>query len=556
MKVSHRIARRATLYRASVHLVLSATSTFAPFVPSGVAQAALAQTPAAVRGIDVLPNNDGVLEMYRGEVRMLDVPGTIKRIAIGNGKLITANVVDGRLMLLAENAGITSLVVWNHTGIALQTTVRIAKGDVVATATQLRGVLASVAGLRVQTIGPNIVLSGAVHRDMAPVVKAAIADLGNVIDTTTVDEGDALKKTVHFKVQIMEITRTGQRDLGIAWDSQFNGPQLTGQGFAGSGIPGANFFFAGIASSLTSKINFAINNGDAYILAAPELNAKSGGTATFLAGGEVPIPKAGALGTTDVDYKPYGIKLNIKPVVDANNIISANVQTEISQIDPSVSYGGFPGFLTRSATSDISIRAGETIAISGLVSADALDASNGMPFLAGLPIIGQLFRSDKFRSKKSDLVIFVTPLISDPTLAPNTALLARADEGARLYRDRFGDPSPLDDIVAPAAAQELAPAAAPAVAPVVPVAMPPSVSPAVPPAEPVKPHDAQPPMSATSFNSAPPATDPTHPPHAFAASIGLAEAIQLRNAQLPAPDESTVSDVSILQPAVPVGKSN
>ncbi|WP_091790468.1 type II and III secretion system protein family protein [Paraburkholderia steynii] len=392
-----------------------------------------------------------VLDLYKGEVRMLDVPGTIKRIAIGNGKLVTANVVDGRVMLLAESAGITSLVVWNERGVALQTTVRVAKGDVGMSAAQLRSVLASVSGVRVQEVGPNIVLSGSVHRDKAAAVKAAIADMTNVIDTTTIDEGDALKKTLHFKVQIMEVTRTGQKDIGIAWDSQFAGPQVSGQGFIGSGVSGANFFLAGIASTITSRINFAINNGDAYILAAPELSTKSGGIASFLAGGEVPIPKAGALGTTDVEYKPYGIRLNIKPVVDANDIISATVQTEISQLDPSVSYGGFPGFLTRSASSDISLRAGETIAISGLVSADALNASSGMPYLARLPIIGQLFRSDSFRAKNSDLVIFVTPVISDPSSDTNAALLARAEEGMRRYADQYGAHSPLGPPIAPVA---------------------------------------------------------------------------------------------------------
>ncbi len=139
----------------------------------------------------------------------------------------------------------------------------------------------------------------------------------------------------------------------------------------------------------------------------------------------MPIPQSGALGTTNVEYKQYGIKLSIIPVVDANNIISAHLTTEISQIDPTVSYGGMPGFLTRNTSSDISMRAGETLAISGLFSADAVNDSNGMPFLGQLPIIGQLFRSDSFRAKKSDLVIFVTPVISDPELAPNTDLLAR-----------------------------------------------------------------------------------------------------------------------------------
>ncbi|CAE6739236.1 type II and III secretion system protein family protein [Paraburkholderia domus] len=408
---------------------------------------ALAESATSYAG-DSATVSANLLEMYRGEVRILHVPGTIKRVAIGNGKLVTANVVDGRLMLLGEAPGVTSLVVWNDKGIALQTTVRIAKGDVSASLDQLRSVLQSVPGLRIQSIGPNIVLSGVVHRDMAPLVKAATEDLSNVIDTTTIDEGDALKKTIHFKVQIMEITRTGQQNLGIAWDSPFNGPVIGGAASVATGAAtavtaGTGYFLAGIASNITSKINFAVNNGDAFILAAPELNTKSGGTATFLAGGEVPIPKAGALGTTDVDYKPYGIKLNIKPVVDANNIISANLQTEISQIDPSVSYGGFPGFMTRRTSSDISMRAGETIAISGLISADALNASSGMPFLGQLPIIGQLFRSDSFRSKKSDLVIFVTPVISDPALSPNTDLLARADKFDAKYRSGFGNPSPL-----------------------------------------------------------------------------------------------------------------
>ncbi|WP_025599097.1 type II and III secretion system protein family protein [Burkholderia sp. WSM2230] len=389
-----------------------------------------------------------VLEMFRGEVRILHVPGTIKRIAIGNGKLITANVVDGSLMLLGEQDGMTSLVVWNEKGIALQTTVRIAKAEVNASLQQLRAVLKSVSGLHIDAIGSNIVLSGVVHRDMAGVVKSATQDMKNVIDTTTVDEGEALRKTVHFKVQIMEVTRNAQRKLGIGWDSAFRGPQIGGAASVATGAAkaitaGTSYFLAGIASNITSQINFAVNNGDAFILAAPELNTKSGGTASFLAGGQVPIPQSGALGTTNVMYKDYGVKLSINPVVDVNGIISAHLTTEISQIDPSVSYGGLPGFLTRSTSSDISMRTGETLAISGLISADAVNDSDGMPFLGQIPVIGQLFRSDSFRAKKSDLVIFVTPLISDPELAPNSDLLMRADGIDSAYVKQFGNPEPL-----------------------------------------------------------------------------------------------------------------
>ncbi|SIO44594.1 type II and III secretion system protein family protein [Paraburkholderia phenazinium] len=410
--------------------------------PAALAQAALSSVN------DTAAANSRVLEMFRGEVRILHLPGTIKRIAIGNGKLITANVVDGSLMLLGEQDGVTSLVVWNEKGIALQTTVRIAKAEVNASMEQLRAVLKSVTGLRIDAIGSNIVLSGVVHRDMVSIVKAATQDMKNVIDTTTVDEGDALKKTIHFKVQIMEVTRNAQKNLGIAWDSSFNGPQVGGAtsvatGAAKAVTAGTTYFLAGLASNITSQINFAVDNGDAYLLAAPELNTKSGGTASFLAGGEVPIPQSGALGTTNVEYKPYGVKLSIIPVVDTNNVISAHLTTEISQIDPTVTYAGMPGFLTRSTTSDISMRAGETLAISGLVSSDAVNDSNGMPFLGQLPIIGHLFRSDSFRAKKSDLVIFVTPVISDPELSPNADLLARADNVDQRYRKEYGNPNPL-----------------------------------------------------------------------------------------------------------------
>ncbi|MDN7452308.1 type II and III secretion system protein family protein [Burkholderia cenocepacia] len=438
MKVIHHAAN--TRRRALSCLLIGALMT--PVAPSALA----ADTPRdEAHGAQDAGARPDVLDLYRGEIRMMPVAGQIKRIAIGDGKLLTANVVDGRLMLLAEHAGITSLVVWATSGIVLNKTVRVAKGNVHEMAAQLRAVLADVQGVRVVESGPNIVLSGTVHGDVAKRIGAAIADVPNVIDATTIDEGDALKKTIHFKVQIMELTRNAQERLGIAWDTRIAGPSVSGQGMVGSGVTSPNFFVAGLTSALASTINLAINDGDAYLLAAPELNTKSGGTASFLAGGQVPIPRAGALGTTDVEYKDYGIKLNIKPVVDANNVISAKIDTEISQIDPSVEFAGYPGFLTRRASSDISLRAGETMAISGLINADAIGSTARLPFLGRLPILGRLFRSDSFQSKRSDLVIFVTPLISDPSQVPNTNLLSRANKMDEAFRKQYGDPSPLVD---------------------------------------------------------------------------------------------------------------
>lgn len=531
MKVKHNAARVRRRVLPSV-LVGMLVCEAAPV--------ALVQT-AYARTTDDASASPRVLEMFRGEVRILHIPGTIKRIAIGNGKLITANVVDGSLMLLGEQDGITSLVVWNQKGIALQTTVRIAKAEVNASLEQLRSVLKSVQGLQIDAIGSNIVLSGVVHRNVTGIVKAATQDMKNVIDTTTVDEGDALRKTVHFKVQIMEVTRNAQRNLGIAWDSAFNGPQIGGAasiatGAADAATAGTSYFLAGIASNITSRINFAVRDGDAFLLAAPELNTKSGGTASFLAGGQVPIPQSGALGTTNVEYKDYGVKLSIVPVVDANNIISAHLTTEISQIDPTVTYGGMPGFLTRNTSSDISMRAGETLAISGLVSADAVSYSNGMPFLGQLPIIGQLFRSDSFRAKKSDLVIFVTPLISDPDLVPNTDLLARADKVDQRFRKEYGNPEPLvadeekaTHTTAPRRSIGATPALVPAPirsTPPPPVPQPPAAS---TPPQPVP----QPPAAS------PPPQPVLQPPAASTPPAGVADALRMLNAAQQPPTAPT-----------------
>mgnify|MGYP002651144987 CR=1 FL=1 len=119
MKVKH----NATGLRRRVVSSVLAGILLANAVPVAFAQASFSNVsynPSA---------SAGVLEMFRGEVRIVHLPGTIKRIAIGNGKLVSANVVDGSLMLLGEAPGVTSLVVWNEKGIALQTTVRIGKGD-------------------------------------------------------------------------------------------------------------------------------------------------------------------------------------------------------------------------------------------------------------------------------------------------------------------------------------------------------------------------------------------------------------------------------------------
>ncbi len=184
--------------------------------------------------------------------------------------------------------------------------------------------------------------------------------------------------------------------------------------------------FVGIGFSLSSLINALVNSGDAVVLARPRLSSRSGGKASFLAGGEIPIPIASGLGTTSVEFKPFGIKLDIAPHVDNQGNISADIDTEISAGDNSVQVQGTPGFTTRKTSTQVAMRVGQTLVISGLVSHELSDASNQVAGLGELPIIGRLFSSSSFRNRKTELVIFVTPQVYDAESEINKSSLERA----------------------------------------------------------------------------------------------------------------------------------
>jgi pilus assembly protein CpaC len=176
-------------------------------------------------------------------------------------------------------------------------------------------------------------------------------------------------------------------------------------------------------------INLAVNNGDAYVLATPELSARSGGKAEFLAGGQIPIiSPASASSPASVTFKDYGIKLVIEPVADAKNNVSALLRTEVSNVDNSVAVGGNPGFLTRKTDSEFNVKTGETIVLSGLVNTEIQKDISKLPGLGDLPVLGSLFRSKNFRSGRTDLVIFVTPSVIDPASNLNQERLKKAQD--------------------------------------------------------------------------------------------------------------------------------
>jgi pilus assembly protein CpaC len=171
-------------------------------------------------------------------------------------------------------------------------------------------------------------------------------------------------------------------------------------------------------------------------LANPRLVTRSGGTATFLAGGEVPIPVSAGFGAVSVTYKNYGVKLKIRPDVDRQGNILATVNTAISQINPALTVQGYPAFLTRKTDSVVNVHSGQTIVLSGLIHATGANSINKLPWLGDIPILGTLFRDTQFQHNQSELVIFVTPEVINPNSPVNRAMIRQGRQDiTRFNRD-------------------------------------------------------------------------------------------------------------------------
>ena len=188
---------------------------------------------------------------------------------------------------------------------------------------------------------------------------------------------------------------------------------------------------------ITAQINALEERGLAKTLAQPTLIALSGERASFLAGGEFPVPvnqTSGDGGAITVEFKPFGISLAFTPTVLGDKTISLIVEPEVSAIDQNASLRigdlVIPGLRTRRANTTLELRDGESFAIAGLLSKDFETTVEQIPLLGSIPIIGSLFRSSSFRKGETELLIVVTPHLVQPL---------RPDQ-VRLPTDRVADP--------------------------------------------------------------------------------------------------------------------
>lgn len=203
-----------------------------------------------------------------------------------------------------------------------------------------------------------------------------------------------------------------------------------------------NIVWGGGSSRFLAMINALENSGFAYTLARPSLTVLSGQTASFLAGGEIPIPVPSAgSDNVSIEYKEFGVRLALTPTVISQGRITLKVAPEVSELDYSnvVTIAGtqVPGLTVRRTDTSIALADGESFIISGLVSNNTRSAVDRLPGLGSLPVLGAFFRNSAMRREETELLMIVTPHLVQP-LAANARLPQLPGENLRTYDPSWG----------------------------------------------------------------------------------------------------------------------
>jgi pilus assembly protein CpaC len=255
---------------------------------------------------------------------------------------------------------------------------------------------------------------------------------------------------VTLKVRIAEINRTLLKSWGVNLltsdpTSGFKFGLAQGTVNAGGNpFQVANTTGAGVALGVATKLlglnllgslNLAAQDGLVTMLAEPNLTALSGETASFLAGGEFPIPVSQGNNAVTIEYKQYGVGLAFTPIVLSDGRISMRVRPEVSELSTSgaVTLNGYsvPALTTRRAETTVELGSGQSFMIAGLIQNSGQNNINKAPFLGDLPILGALFRSTNFRRDETELVVIVTPYLTKPV----SGQLATPIDGYRVPND-------------------------------------------------------------------------------------------------------------------------
>jgi pilus assembly protein CpaC len=432
----------------SAALVLPAMALFAPSVAQAQQRIQFASARTATITVTV-----GKSEDVHTDQGFVD-------IVVGDPDVADVNpLTDHALSILGKKIGTTRVTVYGPDKKAVGIFDIEVSYDVTRLSTEIARFTGG--GVKVSSIDGRIMLSGtapdAVTLDRAVTIARQFApDIINTVEVTQPQQ-------IMLEVRFIEASRQASRELGVQWNAfggsaianignqvpasqlpittpggSFQQPGVTVGGpnispgsvtmspvVAAGVLSGASPFgflvarVLGGSNPIDVELNALEQKGLVRELAQPNLVALSGDTASFLAGGEYPIPVPGSLGQVTIEYKKYGVGLAFTPTVLKNGQINMVIKPNVSQLDPahSVSIAGgisVPALTVREASTTVELRDGQSFMLGGLLQNESQTSQDQLPWLGDVPVLGALFRSASYQKNETDLVIMVTPHIVHP----------------------------------------------------------------------------------------------------------------------------------------------
>jgi pilus assembly protein CpaC len=416
----------------------------------------LSAAPASGQGTPEAIGTDGTLHVEVSKGQVIRLPSPAATVFVSDPEIADVQAQSPSIVyLFGRRAGSTSLYAVDENDQILLRTMVVVEHNLTALQKAIDQ-LAPGNRVRASSIDGSIVLDGTVD---TPVQAQELRELGGRFlgqeEVLLYRVRVAAATQVHLRVRVAEVSRQVIKEFGINWDAVFEtgdllfgfatgrpafgaaGSIFRGPTNAGGGVPDLAFgSFTPGDNVVNTAIDALAQEGLVNVLAEPNLTALSGETASFLAGGEFPIPVATDNNDITIEFKEFGIQLAFTPTVLSGNRISLRVRPEVSELsqDGSIEINGLtiPALKTRRAETTVELGSGQSFAIGGLLSSDVQNAVSKTPGIGDLPVLGTLFRSTAFRRNETELVIIVTPYlvrpVDEPVLAiPNDGYKAPSD---------------------------------------------------------------------------------------------------------------------------------
>jgi len=366
------------------------------------------------------------MKITKAKPKTVRTDRSFSEIVVGDPEVATVSpLTDRSFYVVGTNPGTTGIALYDEDS----NLVGLLDIEVGANTNQINQALSAAlpkSSVKATTSNGKVILKGKASGAGAAAKAREIAKKFDpeLVDTVKI-EGS---QQVNLEVRFIEARRNKGKELGVRTNVRrgtgaqaSTAPDSTLTNLLTGGLPFGQFVTNIVESG--TNVDLAITaleqKGLARSLAEPNLVALSGDTASFLAGGEFPIPIAQDANTISVEFKPFGVGLKFPPTVLDNGLINLKLAPEVSEIDPTneVAVGGgisVPGLVVRRAETTLELRDGQTFVLGGLLQKSSTYNKRQLPWIGDVPILGALFRSSDFQKEETDLVIIVTPRLVKP----------------------------------------------------------------------------------------------------------------------------------------------